>query len=163
LCIRHASPDQDLGGSGQSNSGESLLCARNQLNCHASCKPTADASDSLTNLLDGRQVGGQGLAVANLGRSVAAFGIREIEQVCGAALVGVLADVAALLRVARCLSSDLYGNVEDLVIGATGHFHDAQAKRWVTAERKRVEFPGILFNPESRPVIWPLFVQPASR
>src|ERR1700674_5415391 len=49
-------------------------------------------------LLDRRHVRTQSLAVRQLSSPVAPFSVQEIEQAGGAALVGVLADVARVLR-----------------------------------------------------------------
>jgi len=53
------------------------------------------AADRLADLLDRQEVIGERLAIADLGRPVAALGVEEVEQAQRAAAIGILADLAA--------------------------------------------------------------------
>jgi hypothetical protein len=82
---------------------------RTRLRPQASVVPTfswqVPRSHRLLQLFECRHVRSQGLAIGQLSRAVAAFGIEKIQQAGRAALVGILADVARVLRLLQISGS----------------------------------------------------------
>jgi hypothetical protein len=85
-------------------------------------------------LFERQQVRGQRLPVGKLSGSIAALGVQEIQQTGGAALVGILADVAVLLRnieIARAIEHDHLVVRAQTLIGVT-YIREGLAITWGT-------------------------------
>src|SRR4029077_7814550 len=85
--------------------------------CHSTFSWQVPRSYRLLHLLECRHIRSQSLAIGQLSRPVAALSIQKIQQAGGASLVGVLADVARVLRLFQIFRGI---QLDDLVVAAQG-------------------------------------------